>query len=261
MYLLGEQPPYIDQLIDSLQTIPGDMLNGLEPLEAPIEIASAENLYSEHSTDRLYFVQQGVVHADIEGRALFYLTEGDLVGLRQGMGLPPCTYSVRQQAILVPYDRQSVFSHIHKDADRQYQFTRYILGQSALFTDALARSTKVKAHPATGFMHVKKGESIIQEGDDADHVYIIMSGHAEAFVKDVKVGDVYKDEVFGAMAVFTNEKRSASVIASEDSTVMTVPQDQFVDLMQTHPRICSTLVENMARTINDLNKQLLEKGQ
>ncbi|WP_426415877.1 cyclic nucleotide-binding domain-containing protein [Aestuariirhabdus sp. LZHN29] len=258
MYLLGEHPPYIDNLIESLQAIPGQMLAGLTPIDDPVEFSNVENLYLQHSRDRLYHVQQGVVHAEIEGRALFYLQDGDLIGLRQGLGLPPCTYSIAQSSILVPYDRQETFRHIHQDEERQQLFTRYILGHSALFADALARNSHAKAHPATGFMHVRKGEAIIREGEDADHVYIIMSGHAEAQVKGVKVGEVFKDEVFGAMAVFTGEKRSASVIASENSTVMTVPKDQFVDLMQTHPRICSTLIEQMARTITALNKKLLE---
>ncbi|RRJ82243.1 cyclic nucleotide-binding domain-containing protein [Aestuariirhabdus litorea] len=258
MYLLGEHPPYIDSLIESLQALPAQMLDGLEPVDQPIELSGIDNLYQQYSSDRLYYVQQGVVHVEIEGRALFYLQDGDLAGLRQGLGLPPSTYSIGHSAVLIPYDRQQAFRHIHQDEERQQLFTRYILGHAALFADALARNSQVKAHPATGFMHVRKGEAIIREGEVADHVYIIMTGHAEAFVEGVKVGEVYKDEVFGAMAVFTGEKRSASVVASENSTVMTVPKDQFVDLMQTHPRICSTLIENMARTITSLNKKLLE---
>ncbi len=259
MYLLGEHPPYIDNLIESLQALPAQMLEGLKPAGEAIEISGADNFYQDYPSDRLYLVEEGIVHTEIEGRALFYLQDGDLIGLRQGLGLPPCTYAIRQFARLIPYNRQALFKHVHQNEKHQEMFTRYILGQSALLADSLARSSQLRSHPATGFMHVKKGGSIIQEGDDADHVFIIMNGHAEAFVKGLKVGDVHKDEVFGAMAVFTNEKRSASVIASEDSTVMTVPKDQFVDLMQTHPRICSTLVENMARTIISLNQKLLDK--
>ncbi|MDI7110958.1 cAMP-binding protein, partial [Pseudomonas aeruginosa] len=71
-----------------------------------------------------------------------------------------------------------------------------------------------EVRPATGFRHFAAGEALIRQGDDADHVFIIIEGHAEALVDGQKVGDVQKDEIFGAMAVFTREKRSATVVAS-----------------------------------------------
>lgn len=48
-----------------------------------------------------------------------------------------------------------------------------------------------------------------------------------------KVGDVQKDEIFGAMAVFTREKRSATVVASEPCTVMVIPRSSSSALCRT----------------------------
>ena len=87
-------------------------------------------------------------------------------------------------------------------------------------------------------------------------MFIIIDGHAEAFVDGVKVGDVQKDEIFGAMAVFTHEKRSATVLASQPCTVMVIPKDQFLSLMESNPRIAHSLVESMARRIDLLNKEV-----
>ena len=106
--------------------------------------------------------------------------------------------------------------------------------------------------------HFAAGAQLIQQGDDAEHVFIIIEGHAEAFVDGQKVGDVQKDEIFGAMAVFTREKRSASVIASEPCTVMVIPKDQFLSLMQSNPRIAHSLIEGMARRIDLLNKEVTQ---
>ena len=58
------------------------------------------------------------------------------------------------------------------------------------------------------------------------------------------------------MAVFTGEKRSASVIASEPSTIMLIPKDQFLSLTQSNPRIAHSLIESMARRIDLLNKEV-----
>ena len=111
---------------------------------------------------------------------------------------------------------------------------------------------------AQGFRHFAAGDQLIQQGDDAEHVFIIIEGHAEAFVDGQKVGDVQKDEIFGAMAVFTGEKRSASVVASEPCTVMVIPKDQFLSLMQSNPRIAHSLIEGMARRIDLLNREVTQ---
>lgn len=89
-------------------------------------------------------------------------------------------------------------------------------------------------------------------------MFIIIEGHAEALVDGQKVGDVQKDEIFGAMAVFTREKRSATVVASEPCTVMVIPKEQFLSLMQSNPRIAHSLIESMARRIDLLNKEVTQ---
>ena len=43
MYLLGEQPAYADRLINRLQEIPAQLLEGLTPSGATIEIGSSED--------------------------------------------------------------------------------------------------------------------------------------------------------------------------------------------------------------------------
>src|SRR5690606_26852419 len=129
---------------------------------------------------------------------------------------------------------------------------------TALLSDALARLKQPEIRPATGFQHFAAGEELIHQGDEADHVFVIIEGHAEAFVDGQKVGDVQKDEIFGAMAVFTREKRSATVVASEPCTVMVIPKDQFLSLMQSNPRIAHSLIESMARRIDLLNKEVTQ---
>lgn len=99
---------------------------------------------------------------------------------------------------------------------------------------------------------------LIQQGDAADHVFVIIDGHAEAFVDGYKVGDVAKDEIFGAMALFTGEPRNASVVTSEPSTLMLIPGDQFLSMTRSNPKIAHCLIEGMARRIGQLNRQITQ---
>lgn len=261
MYLIGDQPPYAEKLIASLQRIPELLLEGLEPCGEPIELGAIDNLYDHVSGAQLYLLKSGLLHALIDGKPLFYIQEGDLIGLRQGLNAAPCTYLSEESLTLIPYDREALFRHIHADSRRQEQFTQYVLGQAALMSDALAHTKQPEVRPVTGFQHFAPEAELIRQGDEADHVFIITEGHAEAFVQGIKVGDVQKDEIFGAMALFTREKRSATVIASVPTTVMMIPKEQFLALMQSNPRIAHSLIESMARRIDLMNKELTHYKQ
>lgn len=258
MYLLGEQPAYADQLMNRLQSIPAQLVEGLKPAGELLRFDNIEDLAQQTTGNLLFLIKDGLVHAEVDERPLFYLQEGDLIGLRQGLELPNWRYSSDEPVTLEPYLRTEVFKHIHDSESRQELFTQYLIGQTALLSDALARLKQPEIRPTTGFQHFAAGEELIQQGDEADHVFVIIEGHAEAYVDGQKVGDVQKDEIFGAMAVFTREKRSATVVASEPCTVMIIPKEQFLSLMQSNPRIAHSLIESMARRIDLLNKEITQ---
>ena len=261
MYLIGAQPPYAEKLISTLQRIPDQLLDGLEPCAEPIALDAVEDLYQVIGNRNLYLLRSGLLHAMIDGKPLFYIQEGDLIGLRQGLNAAPCTYMSEEPLVLIPYDRESLFRLIHANNTRQELVTQYILGQAALMSDALARSKPAEVRPVTGFRHFATGAELLHEGEEADHVFIITEGHAEAFVGGSKAGDVQRDVSFGAMALFTREKRSATVIASMPTTVMMIPKEQFLALMQSNPRIAHSQIESMTRRIDLMNKELTHYKQ
>lgn len=258
MYLLGEQPAYADTLINRLQHLPAQVLEGLSPCGPALEFAAVDDLATLLPGHQLFLLDNGLLHGCIDNRPLFYLHEGDLVGLRQGAELPHCRLRSDGPLSLMPYLRVEVFQHIYAESQRSELFLQYLLGQSALLSDAVARLKPPEYRSTHGFQRVAGGEVLIRQGDEADHVFVIIEGHAEAFVDGHKVGDVPKDEIFGAMAVFTGEKRNASVIASEPCTVMLIPKDAFLSLTQSNSKIAHSLIESMARRIDLLNKQITQ---
>ncbi|WP_025131284.1 Crp/Fnr family transcriptional regulator [Pseudomonas sp. PH1b] len=256
MYLLGEQPAYADALINRLQSLPAQMLEGLSPAGPTLDLAPVADLSGALPGHQLFLLDSGVIQARVEERPLFYLHEGDLVGLRRGIEHPQWQLGCDTPLQLIPYLRTEVFRHIYADEQRSELLLQYLIGQTALLSDAVARLKPPELRSSNGFKRVETGELLIAQGDEADHVFVILEGRAEAFVDGHKVGDVPKDEIFGAMAVFTGEKRSASVIASEPSTVMLIPKEQFLSLTQSNPRIAHSLIESMARRIDLLNKEV-----
>ena len=144
MYLLGEQPAYADKLISRLQSIPRQILEGLQPCGDCIEVTQSSNLAAELIDNQLFLIESGLIHSLVDNQPIFYLQEGDLLGLRQGLDLPVCQYSSEENIRLTPYSRREVFKHIASCDERQELFTLYLLGHSALFTDALARLKQPK---------------------------------------------------------------------------------------------------------------------
>lgn len=258
MYLLGEHAAYADQLASRLQDIPGQLLDGLADSASSLRLERTDDLAGELPGDQLFLLERGQLQVLVDERPLFLLREGDLLGLDQGLQLPPQRQRSETPLVLRPYPRAAVLQHIHADPLRQELLLQYLLGQNALLCDALARLRQPELQPSTGFQNFASGEELIHQGDEAEHVFIIIDGQAEAYVDGHKVGDVLKDEIFGAMAVFTGEKRSATVVASTPCTVMLIPREQFLGLMQVNPRIAHSLIESMARRISLMNREITQ---
>ncbi|OZN81020.1 cAMP-binding protein, partial [Pseudomonas aeruginosa] len=138
MYLLGEQPAYADQLINRLQGIPHRLLEGLAPSGPALELERSDDLERELPADQVFLVESGLLHALVDERPLFYLQEGDLLGLRRGLELPACRHANEEPIRLLPYSRDALLQHIHADQERQELLLQYLIGQTALLGDALA---------------------------------------------------------------------------------------------------------------------------
>ncbi len=109
----------------------------------------------------------------------------------------------------------------------------------------------------TTTLEFRPGDIIIREGDSADYVYTLASGHAEASQSGIKVGDIYAGEVFGALAAFSDVKRNATVTATRTCSVEAVYKDSFITLARRQPDVCVKLINDMARLISDLNESIL----
>lgn len=131
MYLTGEQPAYADQLINHLQSLPNQLLEGLEPAGPTLEIADRQDVCAELAGNQLYVIESGLLQAWVDERPVFFLCEGDLLGLRQELDLPACRYSCEDPVRLRPYSRNALFAHIHAAPRRQELFTQYLIGQIA----------------------------------------------------------------------------------------------------------------------------------
>ena len=89
-----------------------------------------------------------------------------------------------------------------------------------------------------------KGETVIKEGNVGDEMYIVYSGAVE-IKKRTRAGDEYTvvrlrsehNVFFGELALIDDDKRSASVKATEDSEFLVITKGAFMKLGDSYPSI------------------------
>ncbi len=83
----------------------------------------------------------------------------------------------------------------------------------------------------------KKGELIISEGDTADNVYFIQSGQVSVFIQKFATQEeicvLGAGAYFGEMALFSKDKRNASVAAVTDTSLLSIDKNVFSELIRT----------------------------
>lgn len=259
MYLPGKTSDAVEQLLHRLRQLTTALLEGFDLQHDSITLEGVENLYELFDKDQLFLVQDGMLHFCKNGQNLASFDEGDIVGISASFDMPAPVLRSDEYVELIPIDRDRLLRHIYSDKRRQHYWSHFLVCQNSLLLDFLSDMVKDQVRPTAGFQNISEGEVIIAQGDAAEHVYTIITGEADVFVDDVKVGEIGEEEVFGAMAVFTKEPRSATVIARTPCTIMAVPQEDFILLIEAQPQAAVNLIENLARRITALNQQLIEK--
>ncbi|UTF59964.1 Crp/Fnr family transcriptional regulator [Gilvimarinus sp. DA14] len=256
MHLAAHETETLAELGQKITTIAQSLYDGLV-LEAPeVTLQACDDIFSNAPNSRLYFVQSGQVYCRFAGKPTLMFSRGDILGLTRMLSLPGGTYYCDESVVLQPCDRDTLINYVCSEQSLQKLWSYFLVAQLSWLQQALAQEIRKEFQPSAGFLRYSAGETIIRQGDEADLVYSLIDGSADAVCDGVTVGEVRSDEIFGALAVFTGQKRIASIVARTDCTVLTVKKDEFIELVEHQPHICIGLIEEMAEKIKLLNSQL-----
>jgi len=109
------------------------------------------------------------------------------------------------------------------------------------------------------------GEVVFREGDGSDTCYIVRSGHARAVREHVDgrsltLAHFGPGDIFGELAMFDDEKRSATVEALEETEVMAILGGDMRRLLGRHPDIAVKLVVALGRRLRETNARLTRQS-
>ncbi|MDO3381947.1 cyclic nucleotide-binding domain-containing protein [Gilvimarinus algae] len=257
MHLATHESEALAELGEKITSISKNLLEGLTPSAPVLTLTAATDLFNSRPASQIYQILDGQVSFEMAGKTVAQFERGDLIGLTRMLSLPAGTFSSNDPVRLQPLERDELITHVFGSESLQKLWSYYLVAQLSWYQQALAQEMRKEFQPSAGFLHFAPGETIIHQGDEADLVYTLLEGSADAICDGVKVGQIFNDEIFGALAVFTGQKRIASVVATSDCTVLTVRKEEFIELVEHQPHICIGLIEEMADKIKQLNGQLL----
>ena len=120
---------------------------------------------------------------------------------------------------------------------------------------ALDEQVLTKIAGAAELMNVARGEPLIKEGEDARTLYIVLKGRFVVLVGQAPIAEILTGEPIGELAFFAGGKRTATVIAARNSTVLCLSRSAYDALSKETPDLSSgilkALSERLARTISD----------
>jgi CRP-like cAMP-binding protein len=109
------------------------------------------------------------------------------------------------------------------------------------------------------------GEVVFREGDDSDTCYIVRSGHARAIRehadgRQITLATFGPGDIFGELAMFDSERRSATVEATDELHVLGILGADMRRLLRRHPDIAVKLVISLGRRLRAANERLARQS-
>jgi hypothetical protein len=102
---------------------------------------------------------------------------------------------------------------------------------------------------------------ICRDGDHADCLYVIVNGSVRIEKRGLEIAILRKAHSLGEMAVIDSAPRSADAIAIEETVVLRVGQEQFLEIMQSNSQIMQGVVRMLLARLRHVDEQLADRAE
>lgn len=119
--------------------------------------------------------------------------------------------------------------------------------------DKLLAISKEKTYP--------KDSIIFQRDEIGNFFFLICSGKVKVILeteegKEGILSILYPKEFFGEMSLLDGEPRSASIVALEDTSVLLINRDDFLNLLYKYPEIALKILKTLSLRLRKANRQI-----
>ncbi len=155
-------------------------------------------------------------------------------------------YSLRRHGIVIPFPIRTVqLERPAKSKEMEVQSAaRIILRQQPLFKP-LSDVQLDALLPRGRVVHFGRGEKLIEQGAEAQSMFILVEGEASVVVerngRQAQVASLKSGDCFGEMSLLTGEQRSATVIASQDCEAVEIGKPVLAQSLRDNPELLQKL--------------------
>ena len=103
-------------------------------------------------------------------------------------------------------------------------------------------------------------EIVVRQGDVGDCMYVVQAGQVEVVRQEgdgeIRLALLSEGDVFGEMALFERETRSATVRSLGEARLLTVDRKTLMRRVHEDPSLAFHIVQGMSRRIREMNAEL-----
>ena len=145
---------------------------------------------------------------------------------------------------------------------RLHRFAMLLAGLKDLTQD-LSPEFVETLYDASEYLILDPFQVLLREGDPADSVFFLLQGRLRVFVGEgdgvSEVGHVERGEIFGEMAVLSDEPRSASISAIRHSELVKLSKVRFTTLLRDYPALNQFMNGLLVQRIKSQNERLRKR--
>ena len=109
------------------------------------------------------------------------------------------------------------------------------------------------------------GEVVFREGDEGDTCYVVRTGAARVTRnhsdgRAITLAELRRGDIFGELAMWGGETRSATVEALEDTTAVALLAPDVRRLLAAHPEIAVKLLAELANRLRGANERITRQS-
>ncbi|MEO5696523.1 MAG: patatin-like phospholipase family protein [Burkholderiaceae bacterium] len=137
-------------------------------------------------------------------------------------------------------------AHLHQDRLLEHHLRAFVgdIDEPAM---ALLRSR-------LQWVEIAAGETLIKQGEIGDSLYLSISGRLRAYVEDDDgvehmVREMARGQIVGEMSLYTEEPRSATVVAIRDSVLVRLDHSEFRSLLSSSAQVSIALTRQLIKRL------------
>ncbi len=234
-------------------------------------LGEGETLFVQgEASDALFLVKRGrlqavVTQADGSAAAVGEIGPGEPVGEMQlfAGGRRTATVRALQETELLALpaalverlaaDFPDVFERLVQTV-RQRLRRNHLIAHLPDFFGSLDEAALQDLEARIAWVQLRQGERLLRQGDPGEAMFIVVSGRLQVVLEqaggaEAVLLEIGRGETVGEMALFTGERRAASVYALRDSVLVQVSQAAFDHILTRYPRVHRHVTRTVLRRL------------